>query len=672
MFTGIRSLAGVAHYLVPVEHSRLSSRRFRLAIACAIVFLSAYGVRWLHWQDSHLSSGLGSLTHLYLKHAKEMVAGRGLLLPRDFNEPSNAQLLVHPPGYSIFVAAIFRIFGESTDRLIVAQIVLDSAAALMITVLAAELFPIAVGLLAGLLVAFSPHLAHYSLYLLPDSLSALPLLIAAYLIARGVKRPSLITIIAVGFFIGLSCWLRSNALLLALFVAVAVWLLFERGQRLRYALALIASALVTILPITIRNWMVFDRFIPLSLGSGITLIEGIGDYDKQNRFGMPSTDRETKFKDVEWHNRPDYGGGLWMPDGIERDRYRFRRGIQVIAASPLWFAEVMIQRAGWMLSYNSPTSEGWPFDTARVPIVAREPSFGHRLEIADGTQTAWTNSPEELKAKGRQLAPQAETSISPDGQKLEIAGDGSEFGDQIAWAPIAIEKNTDYVLRLSARLVRGRMAAKVTDVDRRITLASSLMEHQERRSKRKAERTSEDDGDESPVDDASGAIDGQVESPMPIFEMPFASGDRSDALLVISNNGASSARPEAQIGQAELYRVGETPNLWTRHVRPAVRGVQRNLFTTSRMLTLVAIGIVLVAIARRKHALLVLLVVPMYYLCVQSVFHTEYRYILAIHYFLFIMAATACYCAGRLIWQSANLGVSSVRRGRAKPAAQDV
>jgi hypothetical protein len=41
--------------------------------------------------------------------------------------------------------------------------------------------------------------------------------------------------------------------------------------------------------------------------------------------------------------------------------------------------------------------------------------------------------------------------------------------------------------------------------------------------------------------------------------------------------------------------------------------------------------------------------VPAYYLVVHSVIHTEYRYILPIHYFLFSFVAVSLYCAGRLI-----------------------
>ena len=67
------------------------------------------------------------------------------------------------------------------------------------------------------------------------------------------------------------------------------------------------------------------------------------------------------------------------------------------------------------------------------------------------------------------------------------------------------------------------------------------------------------------------------------------------------------------------------------------------------MLPLIGIGITLLAAAGRWRSLLILLAIPAYYLLVQSALHTEYRYILAIHYFLLMMAAVTLYCLGAAI-----------------------
>ncbi|PYT05515.1 MAG: hypothetical protein DMF65_00065, partial [Acidobacteria bacterium] len=85
---------------------------------------------------------------------------------------------------------------------------------------------------------------------------------------------------------------------------------------------------------------------------------------------------------------------------------------------------------------------------------------------------------------------------------------------------------------------------------------------------------------------------------------------------------------------------------WTRAPRLAVRAAQK-LFVTALDLPLVLLGLFTLARTRQTRALAVLLAVPVYYLCAQSALHTEYRYVLAVHYFLFIAAAAALYHVGR-------------------------
>jgi hypothetical protein len=82
----------------------------------------------------------------------------------------------------------------------------------------------------------------------------------------------------------------------------------------------------------------------------------------------------------------------------------------------------------------------------------------------------------------------------------------------------------------------------------------------------------------------------------------------------------------------------------------------------------ILLGVSLLALARRRRALSVLLIVPLYYLCMQSALHTEYRYILAIHYFLFVFTGTTLYCVGKLIVRGALDITAYLKRGSAKPS----
>ena len=55
------------------------------------------------------------------------------------------------------------------------------------------------------------------------------------------------------------------------------------------------------------------------------------------------------------------------------------------------------------------------------------------------------------------------------------------------------------------------------------------------------------------------------------------------------------------------------------------------------MLPLAIIGLAVLIIRKHSRALIILSAVPVYFFCVQSIVHTEYRYVLAVDYFLFAL-----------------------------------
>ncbi|MFL6216895.1 MAG: ArnT family glycosyltransferase [Blastocatellia bacterium] len=627
--------------LVPPTGGALARRR--KLIAALVIFIAALGVRWLHQSEANVEMQQGrsmmiTMGASYRGEAARMLSEGGWLLPRQPDEPTDARLIVHPPGYALLIAALEAATGNGERAIITLQIFVDALAAVMVFVIAAELLPAMVALIAGLFAAFSPHLSYYSLWLSPDSLAVLPILVAVFLLIRADKHPRWALIVVAGAMLGLSCWLRANGLLLALLLGAIVLLRFERARRWRYAAAFIITTLAVISPITIRNYLLYHRFVPLSLGAGITMIEGIGDYDRERRFDMPRTDAEVAQVEAQWHNRPDYAVNLWSPDGIERDRERMRRGLAVARSHPAWFAGAMLRRASWMLSYNDSRPRDWPFNTASVPIITAAPSFSHSINVAPNAAPVWSNAPAEWLGTGEVVAPQASVVLAIDQSRWQLTGDGSAYDDQFVSAPLAVKKNSDYVMRLTLGTERETLAAKVTSLDRRLALASAIIPAATREAKKAERRASRDE---------ESAADANVhDSSMSIVEIPFASGSHEQVRVVLSNNGGQAI---AEVGAVELYEQGRTAQAWTRWLRPAVRGVQKNVYTTARMLVLIGCGLVLLVFARRRQVLVMLLTVPLYYLVAQSALHTEYRYILAMHDFLFIVAATALYVAGALV-----------------------
>ena len=576
--------------------------RRQLLLVCLALFLCAFAIRTLTWQDNRLDAWKvqTSVTHRYKESARQLANGDTKTFLTDVPR------LGHPPGYPIVLALIFKTAGESDTALQFLQITVDSGAVVVLFLISLELFSLSVSLIACFLAALSPQFAYFSVLLLPDSLIVFPILLAIYLVVASRRRLSWPRLFVAGILIGVSCWLRANALLLPLFVGVAAALTTTRDKRLSAAAAVIVGAILAIAPITIKNAIVFHRFIPLSLGSGQTLLEGLADYDPKGTLNIPNTDLGLSRQEAQWYRRPDYAGQLFGEDGIERDRMRVRRGLKTIAEHPVWFASVVGRRALASTRLDP------------VPVLQPETPVSHRLD--DGAaKIAWEKNPSELFSTGSH-SPRATFTVVENGW-LRIESDETNYGSQLSSESIGVVRYHDYVFKLPFKLEKQRAVVKITDSSGRNVLASTIVDVSEGL---------------SPHD-----------QPVTQLAIPFVSANNSEVRMSIAN--AASQRGTMLLGNAQLLDLGPSSLSWLRYVRMPLRLVQR-LFTTAWTLPFVVIGIVLLIRRRRFQELALLLVVPAYYLLVQSALHTERRYVYVIHFFFLVLVSVALCCLAHLLW----------------------
>ncbi len=342
------------------NNPRLAIPKRRLVLICLILFFFAVGVRLLVWQNtkSDIERVMSGVTQPYQADAKTLLAGDLTKFISGADPPVDASILAHPPGYPILIAAVYGIFGYDDDTFRIVQFLLNSLAAIVALFIALRLFDIRTAVIAAFLMAMSPQIAYYSSIILPDELSAVLILAGLYFFVRTVQDKNFWSAVFCGVCLGLSCWLRSNALLLPLFFAGTAFIVLPKNFRLKFAAVLLASFLLVLSPITIRNCVVFRAFIPVSLGIGTTFVEGLGDYDSVKRLGMPSTDEGVMEMDARNAGRPDYYGNLYNPDGIERERERIKIGLSLVAANPGWYLASVLHR-GMMT-----------FRMERVPVIA--------------------------------------------------------------------------------------------------------------------------------------------------------------------------------------------------------------------------------------------------------------------------------------------------------------
>ncbi len=334
-----------------------STARRRVLLILSVLLLSLI-VRGLtaNFVRAHLSDPGWFQTGTYAvfdKQAQAILDGRASSFWID--DASRTEAAVYPPGYPLWLAFIYGLSGVRSAAVVQnVQWVLDALSVVLVIGVGVTAYGWRVGLLAGALAALSPLLALYGATPMADAPTNWIVLGGVWMLLLAAKRNDALWALGAGLMLGASCWLRANALLLVFWWAVAL-LLFVPGSKLsraRLSLLVTLGAVLLITPIMIRNAVAFRAFVPTGLGTGTNLWEGIGETERAAEFGAVFGDAALIEQErKEMGLAADAPLGLYWPNGVERDRARTRKALNVITAHPVWYAGVMSRRMWGMLKY---------------------------------------------------------------------------------------------------------------------------------------------------------------------------------------------------------------------------------------------------------------------------------------------------------------------------------
>ncbi len=210
--------------------------------------------------------------HAYGLIATNLLSGHGFALQPGL---PTAQ---RPFGYPWLLAGIFSVSGISVLAVQWVQALLGSLLVLPTGALAYRLGGPWVAVLAGLAVAVHPVLIYLTVLLAPDGAALLCEFLLLWLIVRlaeGCRYRMLWATAAIGTATA-AVLLRPELLLVMVLLPLAVGLGYGwRAPALRWASAITVLTLVlALVPVTIRNAVVFDAFMPLPTVGGITFWGG--------------------------------------------------------------------------------------------------------------------------------------------------------------------------------------------------------------------------------------------------------------------------------------------------------------------------------------------------------------------------------------------------------------
>ena len=180
---------------------------------------------------------------------------------------------VEPPLYTCLLAGIFKLFGTYSYASLIVGIglnaILSSITAVLLFRLGKRDFTPAAGLFAAWLWSAWLYEATVSVRLWESSLAALELVVALLWLPRLREDDSASHWLLFGTFAGLSA--LTNTTMMALFPFFWLWLIYRRRTRVRLLLISIAACLLTLVPWTLRNYIAFDRIMPLRDNFGLEL-----------------------------------------------------------------------------------------------------------------------------------------------------------------------------------------------------------------------------------------------------------------------------------------------------------------------------------------------------------------------------------------------------------------
>ena len=241
--------------------------------------------------------------------------------------------LSRPPMYPSFLAGIYFFFGHSFLAVRIIQALLDSVTCLFAFFIGKRVFgdkrP---ALLGGLLAAVSPSLIASTSYILTETLTAFLLTASVLLLLKAQAESKKEGWLFSGVVLGLATLTRPVTILFPFFL-LAGFLFFShrKARAVFFVIVFCLGMALPILPWTVRNALVFHRFVPISVGSGFNL--WVGSYLPWNG-------------DYNWKDLSDSKKLVKGLPPIEADRKFFAEGVKNIKRHPAAYALLCVKKMG--------------------------------------------------------------------------------------------------------------------------------------------------------------------------------------------------------------------------------------------------------------------------------------------------------------------------------------
>lgn len=197
------------------------------------------------------------------------------------------------PLYPYFLGLVYRVFGGNMMLLRIIQILGGTTTVVLTYFIGKRVFRPSVAMLGAVMLTLYGTITFYEGQLLMEWLGALINMMLLFVLYQDFGRHRVLKYIVTGFLLGLSALTRANILIFA--PIVLIWVLFVAKEKKRFlsAAVFIVSALVTISPATIHNYVVSRDFVLITWNGSMNFFIGnnekaTGVYDSPRGIDLAS------------------------------------------------------------------------------------------------------------------------------------------------------------------------------------------------------------------------------------------------------------------------------------------------------------------------------------------------------------------------------------------------
>jgi len=265
-----------------------------------------------------------------------------------------------PPGYPLFLAAIYLVFGHSFAAVRLVQAGVDALTCALTFAVGARLFNRRVAFLAALGLSLYPLQIYMVGEFYSETVSFLLQMVALWLAVWMMKCRHWAIPLLLGVMLAATALTRPTAILWIPFMVLGIGFLpLSWKQKARDVTLVLLGLALLFAPWTMRNYIVFREFIPIASLGGVGVWAGNNPLSAGG--GMLPDERT-------WgEGAPEWGWMGW--EGLseaESSRRFLERGLSWIKENPLAFAALVPKK---LLRLWSPTSFGVQFSRHASPLL---------------------------------------------------------------------------------------------------------------------------------------------------------------------------------------------------------------------------------------------------------------------------------------------------------------